>query len=59
MKEVLTAQSIEEKYRLRLNESFSITLEKRQELYDREFDNLMEKSKEELVELIIGRRPII
>lgn len=36
---------------------FSITLEQRQELYDREFNELMQRSKEELVRMLIGYKP--
>ena len=37
---------------------YSITLEDRQRLYDTEFNELMQKSKEELVRMLIGLRPI-
>ncbi len=36
---------------------FSITLEQRRELYDREFNELMQRPKEELVRMLIGYKP--
>ena len=38
-------------------QSFSITYEERQSLWDREFKKYMEYPKEELVKMLIGRRP--
>ena len=37
---------------------YSITLEDQQRLYDTEFNELMQKPKEELVRMLIGLRPI-
>ena len=37
---------------------YSITLEDRQRLYDKEFNELIQKPKEELVRMLIGLRPI-
>ena len=39
-------------------QSFSITIDDRKRLYDKEFNELMQMSNEELVKLIIGERPI-
>lgn len=38
-------------------QTFSITYEERQSLWDREFKKYMEYPKEELVKMLIGRRP--
>lgn len=40
------------------SQSFSITKQEQQALWDREFIRFMNRSKEELVKLIIGERPI-
>ena len=39
--------------------NFTITLEQRQDLYDREFNSFMQKSKDALVRMLIGERPVI
>lgn len=38
--------------------SYSITLAERQSLYDKEYHELMDQPKEELVKMIIGERPV-
>ena len=37
--------------------AYTITLEHRQELYDRQYDELMKKSKHQLIIELIGHRP--
>lgn len=39
------------------NDCYTITLEQRQEMYDREYEELMALPKEELVKRLIGERP--
>lgn len=48
---------MENKIRESICQSFSITHEERQSLWDREFKKYMEYPKEELVKMLIGRRP--
>lgn len=45
-------------YRINNQKPISITREERQALYDREFNELMQKPKEDLVRMLIGYKPI-